>query len=55
MMTNNVLSLSIVTRGTHIDDLEETLIFEVGDIDTPNLMMSLCYVHDTMVIVWMNK
>jgi hypothetical protein len=30
MMTNNVLSLSIVTRGgTHIDDLEETLIFSL--------------------------
>jgi hypothetical protein len=28
-MTNNVLSLSIVTRGTHIDDLEETLIFSL--------------------------
>jgi hypothetical protein len=27
MMTNNVLSISIVTRGTHIDDREETLIF----------------------------
>jgi hypothetical protein len=40
MMTNNVLSLSIVTRGTHVDDLEETLISvcdEVGDIDTPSL------------------
>jgi hypothetical protein len=56
MMTNNVLFLSIVTRGTHIDDLEETLTFvcdEVGDIDTPNLMTSLCLVvvHETMVIV----
>jgi hypothetical protein len=30
MMTNNVLSLLIVTRGTHnIDDLEETLIFSL--------------------------
>jgi hypothetical protein len=29
MMINNVLSLSIVTRGTHIDDLEETLIFSL--------------------------
>jgi hypothetical protein len=29
MMTINVLSLSIVTRGTHIDDLEETLIFSL--------------------------
>jgi hypothetical protein len=40
-MTNNVLSLSIVTRGTHVDDLEKTLISvcdEVGDIDTSNIM-----------------
>jgi hypothetical protein len=29
MMTNNVLSFSIVTRGTHVDDLEETLIFSL--------------------------
>jgi hypothetical protein len=29
MMTNNVISLSIVTRGTRIDDFEETLIFSV--------------------------
>jgi hypothetical protein len=29
MVANNVLSLSIVTCGTHIDDLEETLIFSL--------------------------
>jgi hypothetical protein len=35
-MTNNVLSLSIVTRGAHIDDLEETLIFSLCVISLPN-------------------
>jgi hypothetical protein len=55
MMTNNVLSLSRSWRVEHTSTILRTLWFsvcvEVGDIDSPNLMMSSCYVRDTIVIV----